>query len=498
MKPSPAGRSLVRSSRVFTLWMILMLAFAMLPAPDATAQTPTPTATPEGEQQEEEEEAGPTPTNTVVASATAPTMNVIIRKRICPPGTDPELLSNEELFEDCDVDSADAMFFVSSTGGTIENTQRLAGSAGPGTVNYAGVPFGTVTIAENSPAGYGASVMNCAAYASYDATGYVGDASAGVYRIPYNAPAAHQLSVTFDANDANINNGQHPYFFCYWYNFPPADGDGEGGNVYVNKFLCPPDFDYAAAGIAELGDECNTHQENVAFNIPFDAGGADETTNSNGVAEFEGIPFGDVTVREVADPAYLAGRAYCYVQESGFPNGLLTDDAEVSISTATEGYYSVAYDMPEGYNLNCYFYNVPADENGAALEVEDGETGTVEVQKYICHPDYDPSSADLDELLDNCTEPHEGAGINLFLPDEATLGGGTNANGEFRWEDVRAGPVTLREMTEGYALVRVYCHAYPVAAQNSVIAEYEEEDIYRDGEFYHADTDLPADFIVHC
>src|SRR5690606_16003137 len=56
----------------------------------------------------------------------------------------------------------------------------------------------------------------------------------------------------------------------------------------------------------------------------------------------------------------------------------------------------------------------------------------------------------------------------------------------------------LRELTEGYALIRVYCHGVPSDQQNNDIAAYNESLVYRDGEFYHADTHLEPGYHLHC
>jgi hypothetical protein len=399
---------------------------------------------------------------------------VYITKHICPPLMDPGSATRSDYVAEC-VDPHEGVTYQIPPSGELAGRESDTGANGQ--VQFDDVPFGTLTLHEIKPPGYSLGAVFCRPIQPQE----VGEAQPSDEPVPFTEEQGH-YAIEYD-----IPEGL--YLLCDFYNLPAEE---EGATVFITKYLCPPDIDYSSASAGLLVVGCPNPHEGVHFEIPANAGGHEGTTDADGALELPGIPYGNIELHEDQLPGYSTARAYCFSVPNGESDRPISDEdlVEVIAPTETSGDYIIQYEIPEGHDLYCVIFNAPAEE--------DGEPGLVEVTKYICPVEYDHQTQNLDGLIDNCTTPHEGAGINLWRSGESLLGGETDAAGVEEWEDTPSGPVTLRELTEGYALVRVYCHGVPAGETNTLIDEYDEALIYRDGEFYHADIHLEPGYHLHC
>ncbi|MEZ4498775.1 MAG: prealbumin-like fold domain-containing protein [Thermomicrobiales bacterium] len=390
---------------------------------------------------------------------------ISIEKRLCDEDYDPVAKSLDDLYQHCDAFLSGVKYTLNNDGNTERETDQN------GHATFEGVNAGDTRIRELKAPSYQPARVFCQTHPSADPN--------VVYEQQNELPVTEEEGAWY-VDTAAIEGNKVD---CVWFNVPLH----EGATLYIQKKLCPQGFDFSAATIGDIDASCTSPHEGVYFEVPFNSGGHNDTTNDEGEARITGLPWGPIEIHEQSTPGHSLGAVYCFSSEDP-KEGFESDDlVPFKDDTSQSGYYGVQYDIPEGHDLYCYFFNAPVDD----------APGIIEVTKYICPPEYDSHSGDLSALLDNCTTPHEGAGINLHN-GQGQYGGGTDASGAMRWEDFPPGPVTLLEQTAGYALVRVYCHGVPGNQTNNTVAEYAEFSVYSEDGFYRADAHLEPGYLLHC
>src|SRR5690606_4202604 len=112
---------------------------------------------------------------------------------------------------------------------------------------------------------------------------------------------------------------------CVWFNVPLEDeqgangeeafngeqgtngegipnGEADGARVRIFKYICPPGFDYANVE-ADAGDfvaDCGTPHADVDFSLVYGGDSDLSTTDSAGMALFEDVPYGEVSILKVS------------------------------------------------------------------------------------------------------------------------------------------------------------------------------------------------------
>jgi sortase (surface protein transpeptidase) len=261
---------------------------------------------------------------------------------------------------------ADWSFDVSwDGGGSSESTNQ------DGLASWAGIPTGSWTGSETVPDDYGQPKVWCRYVDWPDEAGYDNN------WFPYD-PSDGQIQYQFEYDNVHIE--------CYWFNFVPEDGGG-GNWIDFYKYECtslPTTIQFYEVYL----DNCHLVPD-WEFELQWEGNGSTQTTDSNGHAEWSGIPQGQWSANEEELPEdYGTPVVYCWYVE--WPDGADVDD-EREGNYATDGYFegNFAYD---GLRLECHWFNFPP---------EDGGGNTVDFYKYLCPLDT-PRDSHVDNLAPDC------------------------------------------------------------------------------------------------
>jgi hypothetical protein len=210
------------------------------------------------------------------------------------------------------------------------------------------LPFGTYTISETVPPGYGGARVFCSVYPTAGGPGEFTevDATGGVIQL-----------VIDDGSSAD----------CYWYNLPT-----ELGVINLTKYVCAQGY-VPANTLDQLLLDCPTAYTGVSFTVkPAAEDAVQGQTDNNGQLAFTEVPLGEGTVKEGVPSGISLVIAYCRVSDDiaqgNYQQMALTSDN------------SMAYVMEAGQVWDCTWFNIPAEAGPASLTIN----------KYTCDALHDP------------------------------------------------------------------------------------------------------------
>jgi LPXTG-site transpeptidase (sortase) family protein len=255
-----------------------------------------------------------------------------------------------------------------------------------------------------------------------------------------------------------LQNDQQMY--CDWFNVAgtaTAD-DGEGGELIVQKFVCPPGEYGNAQELEQIGasiirrqgddtpendpDLCTEFEAEtgVGFTFNLTVNGQDlglKTTDDTGIVKWTGFGTGELVITEQVPEGY--GDPYFYCSFGRAP-----------VFEGFAGSATITYPFPDAA-LGCVVVNVP---EGEPLD------GGVVVYKWEC--DEDPSfNTDMPAHLEaqGC-KPVDGVNFNLSYGIDSSLSKttGDSGAGSVEWSDIPAGTISITELIpDGYGDPVVYC-----------------------------------------
>jgi hypothetical protein len=330
----------------------------------------------------------------------------------------------------CDLYQGDKVGFdlVSQVSG--ETATRTTDPNNGGAATWEQVPVGGATVSERAQDGYGTPIVYC----------YYTDAPT-----EYLALAVQEWSAALE-----IRSGQTAV--CDWFNVPASesgadpdgedgsDPDGEGGSVIVGTYDCP-----AGTGYGEeygwYANACTQPAEGVAFKLDGERTGnpGDKATDAEGDVYWGEREADRYYLSEEVPSGYGKPVLFCaYDDESLDPYAPdYTPDADPFT-------YRVEFDLDEGQDFGCYWFNIPADEGH-------DEYGSITIYKWLCPKDYDLHAPDADPRAD-CTETYDGVKFTIAGPeatypysyyDEQVTG--DDISGGVAWEDLAEGDYSVEE-----------------------------------------------------
>jgi LPXTG-site transpeptidase (sortase) family protein len=363
-----------------------------------------------------------------------------IDKYVCPAGFDAYTADYGALSTNCSENMADVEFMVMQ--GDVILQSGLTDTYG--FLDLGTVPAGSLSVVEDVPEGYGLPVVYCQS-------------------INVEFPQGVIAEMVIDGNQFSYQFSDGEEIGCNWFNVPgtePAD-DEDGDSVTVMKLVCPEEVgdapqsnitNPALQGVFDLGpqagdaptevpDLCTEFEavigEGFTFNVSADDQDlGDKVTDAQGMAQWTGVPSGDLTISEQIPDGYGVPYFYCHT------------GGDVPIVAEFTG--AAAFRDPGG-DVLCVVVNVPEHE---------GNDGDVVVYKWECNEDPVPYNEVFPNLEAEGCVPIDGVdfalayGIDSSLPKTTGSGG----PGVVNWDDVPPGPISITEtIPEGYGDPVVYC-----------------------------------------
>jgi hypothetical protein len=294
----------------------------------------------------------------------------------------------------------------------------------------------TITIVEDLPAGYAAPIVYCDVYAPTE-PGPTDFQLASVLWYSDAVTMTEHAKVSYDL-------GTGDFLYCDWFNVP-LTGDG---SIYVNKHGCPAGFDASTASYYDLAANCHDTMNGIQFDLsgPVSASQATGDVVDSGVV-FDNLPAGSYSVAEQLPEGYNTPVVFCHTES-------LTGESGESFQPYQEG-SAFALELGDGVMMFCDWFNIPSGD-------DDG--GVVIVHKWECPPGTDPVADDFSQWGDyqaTCTTPMDG--VSFLLVTEGDIGlpqvtGSGGVDGEAVWTGLGPGPITLGEdVPSGYGQPVVFC-----------------------------------------
>jgi hypothetical protein len=355
---------------------------------------------------------------------------VAISKYLCPPGYNYENADAQAMSQECAVAHGDMLFYLLYGEAVYSAVTEQGGSA-----LFSDIPYGEVTLTESSDTGYQTAKVFCYLYDEDEE--FPGFGSYQHY--PHSGPAA-QIGPIDIPEGYNLE--------CVWFNVAVEDGEADGTRVQIHKYVCDPEFNYFAANTQQLVEGCVDAQGNIAFSIPLNGNALDATTNINGLATFESVPINNLYIREAMIPGYQTARVVCHAFPYGTANFEWPLYEDVPIVVEGTDYYAISYFVEPGYELDCYWFNVPYDEENV---------GSITIQKYLCPPEYPDVSESLETWLATCVEPHLGASFYATYEGESTGLYQTTESGETVLPRLPGEGMLYEQYDPAYRPVNAYC-----------------------------------------
>jgi hypothetical protein len=368
--------------------------------------------------------------------ASAQNVDITLTKTVCPEDFDAAGASLDDLIASCVAPGAEFPFSaVPEAGDPVEMSADASGI-----VSWTGLPAGAGFVSEVAGENNTSRVF------------------CGVYPTGGEGPESYtEYGATNNTIDYSLNDNES--LDCLWFNIfleQPADGDS---TVTVQKLACAEGYDYeAATGLDELIDNCVGPLEGVEFTlVPSDAAERAAATDASGVAGFDAVPGGAMTLAEAPPQGYQVARVFC-------DSGTIAEGGDGVYSEMTLEDNTVSFDLGAASFLDCYWFNAPAIPEESVNLVSLG-----------CPQEYDWSQAGFETLVEDCTAPLEG--IDFTLDDIVEPKEG--ATDEEAFLSFAAGPgdyALTQEQPEDYNETRVYCTLYEITEGRGEYTEYDLED----------------------
>ena len=269
------------------------------------------------------------------------------------------------------------------------------------------------------------------------------------------APQAEQASQADEAEEAGSAS-------------PVAQGIEAGGTrLDIRAWKCPFHFDAAVATVAELLANCQAPHRDANFIINGDPA-TQQYPGDLGSTSYQDVPFGTVTIQQLAYASYDPVRVFCYTQPFTAPHGPLQASQEIGFTEEPGDTFSVTLAVNPGDAIDCIWFD--------AWMTED-DLGSVLLHKYVCPDGTNTAAFDMDLLLRACEEPQV-AYFELLFPGGSSAGNETDSNGYLGFINVGPGSVTIRETAPlGYAPARIFCRSYNADDWNHIVDPWVEQPI---------------------
>jgi len=364
---------------------------------------------------------------------------IMIRKHGCPDDFNAVTASIYDLAANCHDIQPDVDFKLEPSDGNPGN--QLTDQNG--WVTWDNIASGPGQIIETPPDGYNFIRVFCRQQK------LTGEDTGFLEITPSGFTVSYDLMVGYDMD-------------CDWFN-SPYQGDDES-SVLIRKHGCPSGYDASGASIYDLAANCQDVQAGVDFKLePFDGNPGNQVTDPSGQVTWENISPGPGTIIETPPAGYISIRVFCRQYKlSGEDTGF----SEYSVSD-----FTASYDLQEGYDLDCDWFNTYSQPGPATTTPGPIATGgpattpnptpsasgpaSLTIIKYTCEPGYDVFRFDADPKVD-CPETTAGVEIRS-IGKSVTTPRTTDQDGKVVWPDLNSGPHFLQEvMPDGTAYAFIW------------------------------------------
>lgn len=309
-------------------------------------------------------------------------------------------------------------------------------SSGAGDAAYNGsftddqVVAGSVSVTEEIPDGYGEPFIFC--------DSYFADASESGFS---------QFWASNGELQHDLQGGE--WFYCDWFNVPGDlhNEDTGDGSIYINKHVCPADYNADGKTYYDLAADCQGTLNGVKFNLTLEDNLVESKTTGDDIdsaVNFEGLYPSAYSVEEEIPVGYGEPVVFC-------TNNSLTEDvlAEYYQPEVEQG--KTDLELNEGEYIFCDWFNLPAK-------------GTITIHKWLCP--VLPAFVELptvDEMKSACDTTGNGFIFDLSYPNDPQNPGdqgvtGDDGDGTLIFEGVDDGSIEIaEEIPSGYGDPMVSC-----------------------------------------
>lgn len=356
--------------------------------------------------------------------------SVQVVKFTCPPEAD-RAAEPSVLTEECTVSADPVSLTVTGDG----YSQSLVAAAGvPQHASFDGVPYGTISIAETVPSGYGAPLLYCSDSPA--------DGPPSVVPVPLSESTGYW----------EHRGGEGISLRCVFFNFPEEMTPlAETGTVQISKYTCPEGVERGDVAYT-LSEQCTVEVDPVSFSVS--GGDYSETMTASAgspqQATFEGVPFGVLTISETVPSGYGDPLLFCSDTAADGPG--LYDSVPLTGST---GSWELREDASAP--LQCLFFNFPTGGD------DEPEGRDVHVTKYTCPAGYAPLE-DAYLMSEQCLENVTPVEFTVDAPGgwSQTQAADPGAPQSTTFGDVPFGRVDISEtIPAGYGEPLVFCTDTP-------------------------------------
>jgi hypothetical protein len=260
--------------------------------------------------------------------------------------------------------------------------------------------------------------------------------------------------------DEPVNIGLNPgdVVTCLAFDYPYEKSPYEAGTVVIHKFECPPGFEstsrFAISGYVE---GCQVPWSGVTFNVEQNGQNVGSgQTDASGTAIITDVPAGSLRVSELPLEGWEQPLVFCASYLAENPSRLA-----ISAEQTVEN-WGHAYDLQEGYVLECYWFNRPIYQG------QPGQPIQIIIHKYLCpeqYYQYFGEDEGYEGVSGICNVAEEGVNFDITGGDGGTSGGPTDLNGYAEYNGVAPGSILIAEtQRDGYKTVAVFCSVYYTSA----------------------------------
>jgi hypothetical protein len=236
-----------------------------------------------------------------------------------------------------------------------------------------------------------------------------------------------------------------------------------GTRLDIRAWQCPFHYDAAVATVEELLANCNRPHRDANFIINGDSA-TQQFTGDIGATSYQNVPFGTVTIQQLAYGSLDPARVFCYTQPFTASHGPLQASQEIAFTEEPGDTFSVSIDVAPGDAIDCIWFDSWITED---------EYGTVLLHKYVCPDGTSTAGLDMDLLLHACPEPQ----VAYFQLGPST-GNETDASGYLGFTNFTPGSYLLRETEPlGYVPARIFCRSYNADDWNHIVDPWVEQSI---------------------
>jgi hypothetical protein len=282
---------------------------------------------------------------------------VQIDKYDCPTGVDWSQASYDQLAQSCGPNQSPVAITVNG------ETLAVSGSAtwGP----YQDVTF--FEISEEQRQGYGPPHVLCGPY------------------VPNVSQPNLQYGGSTFYSSWQIQPGESLY--CQMFNYQTG---GQFAALILHTYACPDSWDWQdpyAAPLDQLSQVCGQRLPNVQFDYQIDGQVAGQlTTDQNGDEQWSEAPPGQAVIREHLPSGYAFAVVHCSDQPAEAAQNGASSAQPVQMQSAD----AFSWTLESGFVLECASFNFPTDQ--------------IQLNKYWCPPDFDPTGLSFDQYETACGE----------------------------------------------------------------------------------------------